>query len=267
MRGCAANARVGRTSSHRFGMPGRGGAERNRTAHLGPFAAGGDLEERIVAHPRLQRRHLLVHRAIEQRLDVVRDVDLGAEDGQGRIRDRDLRGQAGLHPPCRQQRRMRRHRDAAADVGALIEFLSLQVLDALPQAAAQQAAERAREIARVAGDLPGRLKRPGEIGGHGEPIRTTGDRQSPARDGPVHLGIGQQLRQRIVALADEIARRRRLHRVADGRERDRRRRDDDRAAGNRRERRHLHQGRPQILWVWTKASSMPRPRRPVRRWQ
>ena len=257
IRGCAANARVRANLQPQIRHPGRGGAERNRTAHLGPFAAGGNLEKRIVAHTRLQRRHLLIHSAIEQRLDVVRDVDLGAEDGQGRIRDRDLRAQAGLHPPCRQQRRMRRHRDAAADVGALIKFLSLQVLDALPQAAAEQAAKRAREIARVAGDLPSRLKRPSQIGGHGEPIRATGDRQAPTRDGPVHLGIGQQLRQRVVALADEIARRRRLHRVADGGERDRRRRDDDRAPGNRRERRHIDQGRPRILWGGPKPARCP----------
>ena len=69
---------------------------------------------------------------------------------------------------------MRRHRDTAADVGALIEFFSLQVLDPLPEAAAQQTSERAREIAGVAGDLSGSLKRPSEIGGYGEPIRTTG---------------------------------------------------------------------------------------------
>ena len=73
---------------------------------------------------------------------------------------------------------MRRHRDIAADVGALVERFSLQVLDPVPEAAAQQTAERAREIAGVAGDLSGRLKRAGEIGGYGEPIRTTGDRQS-----------------------------------------------------------------------------------------
>ena len=41
---------------------------------------------------------------------------------------------------------MRRHRNTAADVGALIEFFSLQVLDPLPEAAAQQTSERAREI-------------------------------------------------------------------------------------------------------------------------
>jgi hypothetical protein len=204
---------------------------------------------RIVAYPRLQRRHLLVHGAIEQRLDLVRYVELGAENGQGCVRDRDLRTEIGLHSPCRQQGWMRRHRDTAADVGALIEFFSLQVLDSLPEAAAQQTSERAREIAGVAGDLSGGLKRPSEIGGYGEPIRTTGDRQSAARDGPVHLGVGQELRQRVVTLADEIVRRRRLHRVADGGERDDRRRHDHRAAGNRRKRRHLDQGRPQILRI------------------
>jgi len=42
------------------------------------------------------------------------------------------------------------HRDTAADVGALIEFFSLQVLDLSPEAAASKLRARPSEIAGVA---------------------------------------------------------------------------------------------------------------------
>ena len=179
MRGCAAKARVGRTSSHRFGMP--------------AAAAPSEIERHIFAHSRraanstngsLRTRacsaaDLLVDRAIEQRLDLVRDAELDAGDRHGRFADRHLRGEIGLEPPRRQQRRPRRHRDVAADIGALVERLFGQLLDILPEVATQKAADGAGEIAGLRRELPGGAERAGEGCRHREPFRLAATASGP----------------------------------------------------------------------------------------
>jgi hypothetical protein len=71
----------------------------------------------------------------------------------------------------------------------LVERLSLQVLYALPETAAEQTPERAREIARFAGDLPRCPERSGERSRHDERVGPAGDGEGAARDRPVDLGV------------------------------------------------------------------------------
>src|SRR5262245_33167519 len=92
------------------------------------------------------------------------------------------------------------------EIGSLIERLALQVLYPLSEPAAEQAAERAGEIARVAGDLSGCPDRSGERGRHHQRIRPPADGERAARDGPIDLAVGEQLRHPVAALAREIAR-------------------------------------------------------------
>src|SRR5262245_54284786 len=121
---------------------------------------------------------------------------------------------------------------SAAQLGALIDRLSLQVLYLLPEATAEHAAKRTDEIAGVAGDFPRGLDGSRQRGRHRQPLGTAGNRERTARDRPGDFGIRQHLRQHIVALAGEVARRRRLERIADGGERDARRRHDHGVAGS-----------------------------------
>ena len=79
-RGCAAIARVGRSSSHSAGIVEPApvpcsGIERQALAHCTRAFCS---KRRIVAHPRLHQRDLLGDILVDQRLDLRRHVDARA---------------------------------------------------------------------------------------------------------------------------------------------------------------------------------------------
>ena len=102
--GCAAAARDRAHLQPQLRQAGLAAAERNRAAHLGPFAPQRSLDDRIVAQARLQRGDLRVDLAVDQRLHLGADIDLDAGDRDGAVAERDLRRKIGFEPPGRRQR-------------------------------------------------------------------------------------------------------------------------------------------------------------------
>ena len=92
------------------------------------------------------------------------DVELDAGELHAAVGERDLAGEIGLDPPVRQQRRPRRHRDVAADVGALVEHAGGELLHLAAELVAEEPADRAGEIAALVGDLAGDAERAVERG-------------------------------------------------------------------------------------------------------
>ena len=248
--GCAATARTGRTSSHRSGMPAAAlpsGIDRHIFAHSrrATCSMSGSLRNRACSAFTCS-----ADRAVEQRLHLARQIELHRRDREIGVADHRLAGEIGIEPPVRRQRRARGEQDVAAHVGALVERAAGQVAHLLAELFVQQAAERAGDvadlIADLRADLAGEAERAVERRHDGQAFRASGDRERPARHGPAELGVLQQLPDRVLALAGEVARRLRLERIADRRERDRGRRDHDGGARRGLERRTVGQRRPPL---------------------
>src|SRR6185437_2187369 len=133
-------------------------AERHRAAHLRPLAPHGLLDDRIVAQAILQRRHLRIDLAVDQRLYLGSDVDLEAGERQRAVADGDLRREIGFEPPRRRQRGPRGDVDVAADIRVLVEHLAGEAFDLLADRAVEQAGKRAGDVARLRCKLAGNLQ-------------------------------------------------------------------------------------------------------------
>ena len=159
---------------------------------------------------------------------------------RSRVGDRRPGRQVGLEPPVRLERRPRRHGDVAADVGALVERAPGELPSCARPLPPMQAAElRSCRPARRSGRWRG-----GPLTVAATSCRRRARRgERPARHRPADFGLAQQVAERVIALAGEVARRLRLHRVADRGQRDRGRRDDGGGPRHRLERRRLGERR------------------------
>ncbi len=97
-RGCAANARIGRISSHKFGRPGPPPSEMER--HILAHSRRGTFDRGIVAQAGLQGGDLVIHRRVEHRFDLVAEIDLEARDVGAGVAEIEPAGEVGLEPPC-----------------------------------------------------------------------------------------------------------------------------------------------------------------------
>ena len=134
------------------------GAERDRAAHLAPLLARRVLQRAVVAELLDSCRSLATFLS-SSGLTSLRDVELDPAICMPPSAMRDVAAEVGLDPPVRQQRGPRRHRDVAADVGALIERARGQLLHFAAELVAEQAVERAGEVAALVGKLAGDAKR------------------------------------------------------------------------------------------------------------
>ena len=228
--GCAAVARTGRISSHNGGSPvfsPPSGIERHILIHCSRALRSivGSLRRRacsaviwlltigsstgLISLPRLTLTPAML---VPASLKSSRPARLGS------IRHADV--------SCG-----RRHHHVAAKIGALVERLDGEILDLLADCiAAQQVADRAADaahgLARGVADLAGDTHAAVERCCDRHRVRLSGGDHRPARDSEPDLGLTEQLRDRVVILAREIARRRCVERIADGGQRNGDRRDD-----------------------------------------
>ena len=119
--GCAAKARVGLTSSHRFGAPAEAcpsEIERHIWPHClrAAFSSEGSLRSLLARLPICSLTVLS-----SSGFTSLETLSLIPATVTPPSAMRDIAAEVRLDPPGRQQRRPRIHRDVAADVGALVE--------------------------------------------------------------------------------------------------------------------------------------------------
>ena len=232
--GCAAKARVGLTSSHRFGAPAAACAERDRAAHLAPIACAPRFPAtgrcgacwtgcrsarsrscRAAASPRSTTLSLMPATCMPPSASVTWPLRLGSI--------RQFGSSAGRDVTVTLPRMSARWSSAR-----VVSFCTSP-----PSLSPSRPPSAPVRLPPWLASWPVTRSEPLSVVEMFRPVERAGDRERPARNGPADVGLAEQIGERIFVLAGQVARGVGLHRVADGERGDRDRRDDHRGARHR----------------------------------